>query len=84
MGTSGRYEMDPVSHPTGVTRSGIQRSLGAEVELGGGRIMVENTIAIKYASTDSVDGDGRSCASVTGLVEGRVSAEAEAGGSTSR
>lgn len=81
--TSGRYEMDPVSHPTGITRSGIQRSLGARVELVGGRIMVENTIAIKYASTDSVDGDGRSCASVTGLVERRVSAEAEAGGSTS-
>lgn len=84
MGTSGRYELDPVSNPTGVTRSGIRRSFAAAAELGGGKIMVENTVAIKYASTDSADGDGRSCASVTGLVEGKVSAEAEAGGRRSR
>ncbi|KAK3900991.1 hypothetical protein C8A05DRAFT_35351 [Staphylotrichum tortipilum] len=82
MGTSRQYEMDPVSNATGVTRSGIRKSLGVTgAGLGGigggggpGKILVENTIAIKFASSDS--GDGRSDASVTGLVvEARASAE---------
>lgn len=78
MGTSRQYEMDPVSNATGVTRSGIRKSLGVTgTTLGGvgpGKIVVENTIAIKYGSSDS--GDGRSDASVTGLVvEARASAE---------
>ena len=76
MGTSRQYEMDPVSNATGVTRSGIRKSLGVTgTGLGGpGKIVVENTIAIKYGSSDS--GDGRSDASVTGLVvEARASAE---------
>jgi len=75
-----------MSNPTGVTRSGIRKSLGGSAGLGGGgggKIVVENTIAIKYGSSDS--NDGRSCASVTGLVEGRASAEAdESGGRRSR
>ncbi len=87
MGTSGRYELDPVTNPSGVTRSRA-RSLGPGQGLGnsasavGGKIMVENTIAIKYASGDeSADGgDARSCGSVTGLVVGRASAEADESG----
>ncbi len=89
MGTSGRYELDPVSNPTGVTRSRA-RSLGpgpglghsASVVGGPGKIMVENTVAIKYASGDeSADGgDAGSCGSVTGLVVGRASAEADESG----
>lgn len=81
LGTSGRYEMDPVSNPTGAMRSGVMRSTarksfgGPAMEgMGGpGKIVVENTINIKYGSCESVD--GRSMESVTGLVEGRASAE---------
>ena len=86
MGTSGRYELDPVSNHTGVTRSrarslGPGAGLGGAAAGGGGKIVVENTIAIKYGSGDeSADGDARSCASVTGLVVGRASAEADESG----
>lgn len=37
-----------------------------------GKIVVENTIAIKYGRSGELD-DGASCASVRGLVEGRAS-----------
>jgi hypothetical protein len=75
--------MDPVSNPTGVMRSGVMRSTarksfggpGMQAMGGPGKIVVENTINIKYGSGESVD--GRSCASVTGLVDGRASAEDE-------
>jgi hypothetical protein len=88
MGSSGRYELDPVSNATGVMRSGTRKSLGPGMGAGagpglegggGGGIMVENTIAIKYGSSeDSVDAS--SCASVKNLVEGRVSAETQVNG----
>ncbi len=87
MGTSGRYELDPVTNPTGVTRSGARKSLGAGPGLegggggggglGGGRILVENTFAVKYGSSDE-SVDASSTASVSGLVvEGRASAETD-------
>jgi hypothetical protein len=86
LGTTGRYELDAVSNPTGgVMRSGVMRST-ARKSFGGpgmgamggpGKIVVENTVDIKYGSSgESVD--GRSCESVTGLVvDGRASDEDE-------
>jgi hypothetical protein len=84
MGTSGRYEMDPVSNPTGVMRSGVGKSFGGAAggqggDGGAGNIVVENTISIQYGRSES--NDGTSCASVKGLVQGRrASAEDEESG----
>ncbi|KAL2135256.1 hypothetical protein VTI74DRAFT_9241 [Chaetomium olivicolor] len=87
MGTSGaRYELDPVSgNRTGVVRSGIRKSFGGPSpggdgtngKMAGGKILVEHDIAIKYGSSSGDSNDGRSCASVRALVEGRPSAEAD-------
>lgn len=64
MGTSGRYEMDPVSNPT------IGKSLGGGRDSGSGKIMVEGTVVIKFGSNESVDG----------LVQGRASTKADESG----
>ncbi|KAK3290916.1 uncharacterized protein B0H64DRAFT_49549 [Chaetomium fimeti] len=86
VGTSSRYELEPVTNLTSTgagassMRSGVRKSLGGPAGGtggggaggggGGGKIVVENTIAIQYGE---VGDDGGSCASVRGLVEGRVS-----------
>ncbi|KAK4135983.1 hypothetical protein BT67DRAFT_228426 [Trichocladium antarcticum] len=75
MGTSNQHEMDRVSNPSGNTSSARRKSRVGGLELGSGNILVENTIAIKYGSNESAD--GRSCASVTGLVERGASTEAD-------
>ncbi len=49
MGSSGRYEMDPVSNPT------IGKSLGGGRDPESGRITVESTVAVKFGNNDSVD-----------------------------
>jgi hypothetical protein len=77
-GSSGRHGGDISMDATGNMHSGIRKGLGGGVELKNGKIVVENTIAIKYASHDSTD--GRSMASVTGLVNDRSSTEAEESG----
>ncbi|KAH6649328.1 hypothetical protein F5144DRAFT_3134 [Chaetomium tenue] len=87
---SSRYELDPVFGTnltgTGVgggmgggggVRSVVRGSRGRSGSLGRGgvgKIVVENTIAIKYGRSGELeDDDGVSCESVRGLVEGRVS-----------
>ena len=64
MGSSGRYEMDPISNPT------IGKSLGGGRDPESGRIIVESTVAIKFGSNESVDG----------LVEARASSEVDESG----
>ncbi|AEO67508.1 uncharacterized protein THITE_2116393 [Thermothielavioides terrestris NRRL 8126] len=66
MGTTGRYEMDPMSNANSGMRSGLRRSLGGAP---GGRIVVENTVDVKYGGSD----DSNDSASVSGLVRGRAS-----------
>lgn len=89
MGSSARRDGDPVSMSASglgtVGGSAMRKSMngGGVMELTsgnhGGRIVVENTIAVKYGSAnESID--GRSCASVAGLVEHRGSSEGEGGG----
>ncbi|KAH6844588.1 hypothetical protein B0I37DRAFT_165362 [Chaetomium sp. MPI-CAGE-AT-0009] len=97
MGTSSRYELEPVSTACNLTgtgaaasamRSGARKSLGGQqpgmgMGMGGGKIVVENTIAIQYGRSGELVDDGESGASVRGLVEGRVSSvedEESAGG----
>ncbi|KAK3902174.1 hypothetical protein C8A05DRAFT_15726 [Staphylotrichum tortipilum] len=89
MGSSARRDGDPISMSAsglGGTAGGsaMRKSVGGGMELRSGnhgRIVVENTVAIKYGSAnESVDDvDGRSCASVAELVEHRGSSEAEGG-----
>ncbi|EAQ91858.1 hypothetical protein CHGG_00093 [Chaetomium globosum CBS 148.51] len=55
-------------------RGGGNRSGGGDGGGGVGKIVVENTIAIKYGRSGELDDDdGVSCESVRGLVEGRAS-----------
>ncbi|KAL2194232.1 hypothetical protein P885DRAFT_43437 [Corynascus similis CBS 632.67] len=84
LGSTGRYELDPMSTAAtaGGMRSGIRRSIGGGQVGGGhgapggaGKIVVENTFAVKYGSSgDLDDSETRSSASVRGLVQGRLSA----------
>ncbi|KAK4118946.1 hypothetical protein N657DRAFT_684829 [Parathielavia appendiculata] len=76
LGTSGRYELGPVSNPTGATRSGMRRSLGAfnapnvgvhsgadgeAGEIWAGKTQeMGNTVVVKYGSGVSNLNDGGS------------------------
>ncbi len=82
-GSSAHRDGDPISMSASGLGGGsaMRKSMngGMELRSGNGRIVVENTIAIKYGNTDD-SVDGRSCASVAGLVENRGSSEGEEGG----
>ncbi|KAL2163847.1 hypothetical protein VTH06DRAFT_5906 [Thermothelomyces fergusii] len=69
----------PTAMPGG---GGAGGASGAGAGVGAGKIVVENTFAIKYGSTtDLDDSEGRSSASVRGLVQGRASVgDEESGG----
>ncbi|KAL2136162.1 hypothetical protein VTI74DRAFT_5215 [Chaetomium olivicolor] len=68
VGTSRRYELDTVPNATEATCSGMRKGFaGVGASGGGGRIIVENSIAAKYGRSDETD--ERSCRSVTSLVE---------------
>ncbi|KAL2125758.1 hypothetical protein VTI74DRAFT_2846 [Chaetomium olivicolor] len=84
MTSSGRYELDPVSgNRMGGVRSGIRKSFGGPSPgrkgnnggIGGGQILVEHGLVIKYRSSSGDSNDGRSHASVVELVERRASIE---------